>query len=83
MLPPISTDAFKLVLEEAAEFAAEVDHLAAMPHKKSHKKIMRISLVTFYDNPILLYACLWYATSKRVTVTFLPEKLNCRTLKIV
>ena len=71
MLSPISSEVLKLVLEDAPDFAAQVDRLAAMPHNKSHTKIIRMSLETFYDNPILLYACLWYAATKGVNAHFL------------
>ena len=68
MLSPISKDARQLLREGAPEFMKEVDRLSSKPHRKTYRKSIRISLALFYDNPVLLYAALWYATTKGVNV---------------
>lgn len=75
MIPPISSDALQVVQEGAPVFLVSVDRLARLPHTKSHMKIIRISLATFYDDPLLLYASVWYAATKGVHVIFYSNTL--------
>ena len=68
MHSPISKDALQLLQEGATEFIKDVDRLSSKPHRKTYRKSIRITLALFYDNPILLYAALWYAASRGVAV---------------
>ena len=37
------------------------------------------TLEAFYDDPMTLYACLWYADTLRVSVTFQPSTRRTRS----
>ena len=64
--PPITPEYRQFVLDHAPRFAAAVDGA------RRNDGTAATNLGTFYDNPFLLYAALWYAASEGVAVTFNP-----------
>jgi hypothetical protein len=75
----ISPEARRLVLSAAPDFAQAVKHARV----KNRRNAIQTSLVTefcsFDEDFMLLYACLWYATSAGVAVTIQPQ---CRMTEI-
>lgn len=58
------TPQFMPYVEQAPHF------VEAVKRAQQEKTTVRESLETFRDDPFLLYACLWFAYSKRVPVLF-------------
>lgn len=71
----ISTDAERLVREEAPGFVAAVKHALRESKKRRETVPILQSLDAFDDDPMRLYACLWFAYAKGVSVMFVPRPL--------
>ena len=69
-MKPISPEALDIVMEYAPRFVEAVHRAARMPHKKTANRSLIATLSDYDDNPTLLYACLWYARTHGVIVTF-------------
>ncbi|MCX6382469.1 MAG: hypothetical protein NT023_23820 [Armatimonadetes bacterium] len=68
----ISQDALQLIQEEAPHFIEAVRQ-ASMQNRQSEEEVaILLTLEAFRDNPTLLYACLWYAETQKVALTFVP-----------
>ncbi len=70
------TDAYaiKLLKTDAPEFLRAVR--AAARHADKSKRVVHTSLAPFEDNPLVLYAALFYARKRAVTVTVVPPVSN-------
>ena|SRR5579871_1635394 len=66
----ISPEAIRLVEESAPDFIVAVAHAKEIAERKHTPAKLNLTLNAFEDDPILLYACLWYACSHDVTVCF-------------
>jgi len=68
----ISREALDLAIEGAPQFIARIDRAG---ESALHRRRVRVisTLRTFNDDPMLLYACLWYACSRGVEIVLRPE----------
>lgn len=48
--------------------------------RTQHTATIQARLEEFDDNPMLLYACLWFAYSHEVVVLFLPQQSSKKNL---
>jgi len=55
-----------MVQQEAPWFLDQV------AQSQRRRKLLTLSLHSFEDNPLLLYACLWLARQEQITVRFVP-----------
>lgn len=74
----ISPDALRLVQEGAPRFLKAVERAAKQSQRDNTQNAgISLTLDAFYDDPMLLYAALWYAYSQGVPVTFYPRTESC------
>lgn len=73
-MPDLPPDALRLVQEGAPDFAEAVAAALEAGHERHHRVPVRLTLAAFRDDPMCLYACLWYASSQGVEVRFLPDR---------
>src|SRR5579859_4759999 len=73
-MQPITPEALAMVQDDAPDVIARVQR--ANQHRR-HRSI-RLTLDRFDDNPILLYACLWYAATSGVAITIAPRRSRMR-----
>lgn len=71
-MKPISPEALQLVQEEAPNFIQAVQQASLQSGHFQEETAILLTLEAFHDNPMLLYACLWYAESQKVSLTFVP-----------
>lgn len=69
-MQPITSEALQLVRDYAPWFLKKVGQV------KRRRVPLTLSLDNFDDNPLLLYACLWYADSGQVAIRFVPKRTN-------
>jgi len=70
----ITPEAQKLAEEAAPKFITAVQK-SKEARQAHHEEVSVItSLEAFNDDPMLLYACLWYASSEEIAVTMLPAE---------
>ncbi len=69
-MPSLSAQTVQMVQQDAPWF---LDQVAQAQRRR--RKTLTLSLNKFEDNPLLLYACLWYASTEGVSVRVLPATL--------
>lgn len=72
----ISPEALHLVQEGAPHFFQAVQRVVTAHPRPAETPPLLSTLETFYDDPILLYAALWYAYTQGVPVTLLPKEVS-------
>jgi hypothetical protein len=72
----ISPEALQLVEQGASHFIHVVQRAAAESRQRKEPISVFLTLDAFYDDPMLLYASLWYAYSQGVVVTFCPKQVD-------
>ena len=70
----ISPEALRLVEHDAVDFIVAVQHAKKSTLQGQVPTQIILTLDAFFDNPMLLYACLWYGASQGVTCVFVPAK---------
>ena len=68
----ISPEALHLIEESAPTFLTAVQRARKQEDSDQEAVAILLSLDAFYDDPILLYACLWYSATLGVRCTFVP-----------
>jgi hypothetical protein len=66
----ITAEALELVREGAPHFVSDVKRAVKESEGRTEPMPVITSLVAFCDDPMLLYACLWFARSEAVAVLF-------------
>lgn len=69
----ISPEALRLIERDAPTFITAVWHAKEGLHQGQEAATLLLTLDAFADDPILLYACLWYCATVGVTCTFAPN----------
>jgi hypothetical protein len=75
----ITPDARRLVEEKAPPFIVAVQNAAASLDKGQNPATLHLTLDAFEDDPVLLYACLWYSASCGVSCCIVPLPSSCAT----
>lgn len=68
-----------MVEQGASHFIHVVQRAAAESRQRKERIVVLLTLDAFYDDPMLLYAALWYAYSSGVIVTFLSKQQTKET----
>ena len=68
------SEAKRLVSEGAPEIIEAVELIVAESTTSEEKMSLEFRLERFDNDPMLLYSAILYATSRGVTVTFLPRE---------
>ncbi|MCX6378623.1 MAG: hypothetical protein NT023_03975 [Armatimonadetes bacterium] len=71
-MKPISHDALRLIKEEAPGFLEAVRQASVQNRQPEEDIAILLTLEAFHDDPLLLYACVRYAESQGVALTFTP-----------
>ncbi len=75
----ISSPARRLALEGAPRFVEAVRSVQRKNRLSKRRHALLLTLDAFYDDPMLLYACLWFAYSRGVEVRFFPKTYQAET----
>lgn len=70
----IPSEIRQLVLEAAPDFAQAVEHAEAKNRHNATQASLVLDLDIFKEDFMLLYACLWFAASADVAVTFQQKR---------
>lgn len=70
----IPADVLALAEEGAPQFVQDVRTAARTGSMEGVAPALRLALETFQDDPMLLYACLWYAHACGVDVMFVAVR---------
>ena len=68
-IPPAT---LRMVEENAPEFLRAVEVATKAQTRVGAPAVVRLAFDTFVDDPLLLYAGLWYAATRGVTCTIVP-----------
>lgn len=66
----MSPEALEIVKEGAPQFIMRVEEAAEKTRRHGRRARISLDLKAFYDDPMLLYASLWYAHTRGVGVFF-------------